>query len=239
MFWPRWKAGSRPLDRRRGAGWPCLARSRRWRRSVAWRTPNRPGSSRTVEATAPSFAATALGHPLLADGGRVANDVQVGPSGTFLLVTGSNMSGKSTLLRAIGTNSVLAGAGRPVCAAALADATGGALDQYADPGLAGAGRLLLHGRIAPPQGGCRWRAWRERRRCGGAALSARRDLAGDEYDRAPDRGAADHRPSRAARGDRGGLDARSQSGRCARTRRRPRARSTSPSSSPAARMVRR
>jgi DNA mismatch repair ATPase MutS len=40
----------------------------------------------------------------------------VGPPGTFLLVTGSNMSGKSTLLRAIGVNVVLAQAGGPVCA---------------------------------------------------------------------------------------------------------------------------
>jgi energy-coupling factor transporter ATP-binding protein EcfA2 len=46
----------------------------------------------------------------------VDNDVEVGPAGTFLLVTGSNMSGKSTLLRAIGVNLVLAGAGGPVCA---------------------------------------------------------------------------------------------------------------------------
>jgi DNA mismatch repair ATPase MutS len=46
----------------------------------------------------------------------VDNDVRVGPEGTFLLVTGSNMSGKSTLLRAIGVNIVLAGAGGPVCA---------------------------------------------------------------------------------------------------------------------------
>jgi DNA mismatch repair ATPase MutS len=60
-----------------------------------------------------------LGHPLLSDSGRVVNDVQVGPPGTFLLVTGSNMSGKSTLLRAIGTNAVLAGAGGAVCAEAL------------------------------------------------------------------------------------------------------------------------
>jgi hypothetical protein len=72
-----------------------------------------------VEATARLFEATALGHPLLSDRSRVVNDVQVGPAGTFLLVTGSNMSGKSTLLRAIGTNSVLAGAGGPVCAGAL------------------------------------------------------------------------------------------------------------------------
>jgi hypothetical protein len=63
--------------------------------------------------------ATALAHPLLADDVRVANDVAVGPPGTFLLVTGSNMSGKSTLLRAIGANVVLAQAGAPTCAASL------------------------------------------------------------------------------------------------------------------------
>jgi hypothetical protein len=57
-----------------------------------------------------------LAHPLLQRGVRVANDVRVGPTGTFLFVTGSNMSGKSTLLRAIGTNIVLAQAGGPVCA---------------------------------------------------------------------------------------------------------------------------
>ena len=63
--------------------------------------------------------AAALGHPLIADDVRVANDVRVGPPGTFLLVTGSNMSGKSTLLRALGLNVVLAQAGAPVCAARL------------------------------------------------------------------------------------------------------------------------
>ena len=60
-----------------------------------------------------------LGHPLLADDVRVANDVEVGPPGTFLLVTGSNMSGKSTLLRAIGLNVILAQAGGPVCARSM------------------------------------------------------------------------------------------------------------------------
>jgi hypothetical protein len=66
------------------------------------------------------LAARELGHPLIPDGRRVTNDVEVGPAGTFLLVTGSNMSGKSTLLRSIGVNAVLAQAGGPVCAAALA-----------------------------------------------------------------------------------------------------------------------
>lgn len=60
--------------------------------------------------------AEGIAHPLIADAQRVANDVTVGPPGTFLLITGSNMSGKSTLLRALGVNCVLAQAGGPVCA---------------------------------------------------------------------------------------------------------------------------
>ncbi len=60
--------------------------------------------------------AAGLGHPLLPPDASVANDVTVGPPGTFLLISGSNMSGKSTLLRAIGLNAVLAQAGGPVCA---------------------------------------------------------------------------------------------------------------------------
>ncbi len=63
--------------------------------------------------------AKALGHPLLSDDVRVDNDVDVGPRGTFLMVTGSNMSGKSTLLRAIGLNVILAQTGGPACAKSL------------------------------------------------------------------------------------------------------------------------
>jgi hypothetical protein len=68
----------------------------------------------------PQLVAQALGHPLLPQETCVRNDVSLGPPGSFLLVTGSNMSGKSTLLRAIGANAVLAAAGAPVCANALA-----------------------------------------------------------------------------------------------------------------------
>jgi hypothetical protein len=64
--------------------------------------------------------AKGLAHPLIHHGEAVANDVEVGPRGTFLFVTGSNMSGKSTLLRAIGLNAVLAQAGGPVAATSLA-----------------------------------------------------------------------------------------------------------------------
>jgi len=65
------------------------------------------------------LAAHGLGHPLLPPDVCVGNDVSVGPPGHFLLVTGSNMSGKSTLLRAIGLNVTLAQAGGPVCAEML------------------------------------------------------------------------------------------------------------------------
>ena len=72
-----------------------------------------------VDPTASVIDGRGVGHPLLADAVRVANDVQLGPPGRFLLITGSNMSGKSTLLRAIGLNVVLAHAGGPTCATAF------------------------------------------------------------------------------------------------------------------------
>ncbi len=72
-----------------------------------------------AEGQSPLVTAQAIGHPLLPPDTCVRNDVTIGPPGTFLLVTGSNMSGKSTLLRAIGLNVILAQAGGPVCAASL------------------------------------------------------------------------------------------------------------------------
>jgi len=69
-----------------------------------------------LDPDARTLRARSLGHPLLAPGICVRNNVEVGPAGSFLLVTGSNMSGKSTLLRAVGLNAVLAQAGGPVCA---------------------------------------------------------------------------------------------------------------------------
>ena len=64
----------------------------------------------------PEVAALSLGHPLLDARNRVPNDVTVGPPGTLVLITGSNMAGKSTLLRTIGLNVVLAQCGSVVCA---------------------------------------------------------------------------------------------------------------------------
>jgi hypothetical protein len=60
-----------------------------------------------------------LGHPLLAPDARVSNDLALDGPGCALIVTGSNMAGKSTLLRALGVNIALALAGGPVCAAAM------------------------------------------------------------------------------------------------------------------------
>lgn len=62
------------------------------------------------------FLAQGLGHPLIDGTVRVTNDVALPEAGTALLVTGSNMSGKSTLLRSMGLANVLAFAGGPVCA---------------------------------------------------------------------------------------------------------------------------
>ena len=69
-----------------------------------------------VENGFPRLEAKALGHPLISDGLRVGNDICLPQPGLVWLITGSNMSGKSTLLRTAGINLVLAYAGAPVCA---------------------------------------------------------------------------------------------------------------------------
>jgi hypothetical protein len=69
----------------------------------------------------PIFEAEALAHPLLAESVAVPNDVRLGGEApNVLVVSGSNMSGKSTLLRAIGVNVVLALAGAPARARRMA-----------------------------------------------------------------------------------------------------------------------
>jgi energy-coupling factor transporter ATP-binding protein EcfA2 len=65
------------------------------------------------------FNATALAHPLLPAERRVANDASFDSPGEALLVTGSNMSGKSTMLRSMGLAVAMALAGAPVCAKRL------------------------------------------------------------------------------------------------------------------------
>lgn len=60
--------------------------------------------------------ATRLGHPLIPASKSVTNTIDISRQPTILLITGSNMAGKSTYLRSVGVNIVLAMAGAPVCA---------------------------------------------------------------------------------------------------------------------------
>jgi hypothetical protein len=64
-----------------------------------------------------------FGHPLIDAKNRICNSVELGGAGSVMIITGSNMSGKTTLLRTIGINLVLAYAGAPVCAGKLCCAT--------------------------------------------------------------------------------------------------------------------
>jgi hypothetical protein len=57
-----------------------------------------------------------IGHPLISKTKRVVNDISIDKNGELMLVTGSNMAGKSTYLRSVGINIVLTMAGAPVCA---------------------------------------------------------------------------------------------------------------------------
>ncbi len=71
-------------------------------------------------ADGPSFEAEAIGHPLLAREKSVTNDLSLGRDLQLLVISGPNMAGKSTFIRSIGVNAVLAQAGAPVCARRMA-----------------------------------------------------------------------------------------------------------------------
>lgn len=63
-----------------------------------------------------TLQAKQLGHPLLAAGKRVNNDLSINGWGKVLIITGANMAGKSTFLRTVGVNLILGRMGAPVCA---------------------------------------------------------------------------------------------------------------------------
>jgi hypothetical protein len=112
----------------------------------AWRTVNGPQIGKWIEAAAefealcslsayaferpdatfpslepegPLFDAETLRHPLIPKAVAVPNDVRLGVTERLWIVSGSNMSGKSTLMRAVGLNAVMAWAGAPVACARL------------------------------------------------------------------------------------------------------------------------
>jgi hypothetical protein len=72
-----------------------------------------------VDAPGGCFDAAAIAHPLMPESRSIRNDVRLGGDTRLWIVSGSNMSGKSTLLRTIGISTVLAWAGAPVRAARL------------------------------------------------------------------------------------------------------------------------
>ena len=69
--------------------------------------------------TGPCFEGRRLGHPLIPAAHCVRNDLCLDDQTRLVLISGSNMSGKSTMLRTVGTNLVLAQAGAPVRAEGL------------------------------------------------------------------------------------------------------------------------
>ena len=62
------------------------------------------------------FYGAGLAHPLIPSEERVANDVSLGENKKAIIITGSNMSGKTTFLRTVGVNLLLGEMGAPVCA---------------------------------------------------------------------------------------------------------------------------
>ncbi len=74
----------------------------------------------TDTSTGVLFEANSIGHPLLQDDSRVCNDITIQESQPVLLITGSNMAGKSTLMRTLGVNIALSRIGAPVCATSFA-----------------------------------------------------------------------------------------------------------------------
>jgi DNA mismatch repair ATPase MutS len=85
--------------------------------NYAWEHPSDPFPEFT--ATESVFDAVGLGHPLLPEDRCVRNSLTLADPLRLLIVSGSNMSGKSTLLRTVGVNTVLALAGAPVRAERL------------------------------------------------------------------------------------------------------------------------
>jgi hypothetical protein len=86
----------------------------------AYEHPEDPFPSLSDDSAVPVVEAEGLAHPLIVERDAVPNDVRLGGAAPHvLIVSGSNMSGKSTLLRAVGVNAVLALAGAPVRAARM------------------------------------------------------------------------------------------------------------------------
>jgi DNA mismatch repair ATPase MutS len=87
--------------------------------TFAYERPDAVFPELAAGADGPLFDGADVRHPLIPRDQAVGNDVRLGSECALWIVSGSNMSGKSTLLRAVGLNTALAWAGAPVCCARL------------------------------------------------------------------------------------------------------------------------
>jgi hypothetical protein len=87
--------------------------------TFAYERPDAVFPHLAADGDGPLFDGTDVRHPLIPREHAVGNDVKLGGECKLWIVSGSNMSGKSTLLRAVGLNTALAWAGSPVCCAQL------------------------------------------------------------------------------------------------------------------------
>jgi hypothetical protein len=146
-----------------------------------------------VEEGEARFEAEALGHPLISEERCVRNDVALGGATRVLIVSGSNMSGKSTLLRSVGTNAGAGAGGRAgagVAAPALPAFPG---CHAAHPGFAAGGHLSVLRGARPAT-----RPRPHRGRADPVAVPARRDPPRDQLARSAPRGGRHRARPRAA-----------------------------------------
>ena len=111
-----WRRESGPMIR----GWiDAVAEMEALSSLAAYAHENPADPFPTIVSGSPRVECTQVGHPLMAVGKCVRNDASLNDATRLLMVSGSNMSGKSTLLRSIGVNVILALAGGPVRAKAM------------------------------------------------------------------------------------------------------------------------
>ena len=91
------------------------------------------------------------GHPLIHQDKRIGNDISMVTRGHIKLITGSNMAGKSTLLRTVGLNIVLAQMGAPVCAEKNDMSSPSGLQQHAHRGCPAGKYFFFLCRIKTPE----------------------------------------------------------------------------------------
>ncbi|MBU2651199.1 MAG: hypothetical protein KKA81_09720 [Bacteroidetes bacterium] len=97
--------------------WYTLIGQAEYFSSMATYKHNHPGFTFPVPINGSmAIHARDMGHPLIPAEKRTSNDIDIGKDSKILIITGSNMSGKSTFLRTLGINMVLARCGAPVCA---------------------------------------------------------------------------------------------------------------------------